>query len=174
MHRTDAFVAMLCSLCALLAACRREERRFSEPPSASELHPDPARANAADTENLERYAENAWAISEGQRLYSQMNCAGCHAHGGGGAFGPPLMDSQWLHGSGVRDIERTILQGSVRGMPSFRDKLAPQQVWQLVAYVRSLSGQAPSVAAPVRDDHMAVRPPPSRTEPSPPTQQKVD
>jgi cytochrome c oxidase cbb3-type subunit 3 len=174
MHRINAFVGVLSSLSLLLAACRREERRFSEPPSASELHPDPARANGADVKNLQRYAQDAWAISEGQRLYSQMNCGGCHAHGGGGALGPPLMDSEWLYGSGLSDIERTILQGSARGMPSFRDKLAPQQVWQLVAYVRSLSGLAPSTAAPVRDDHMAVRPPPSRTEASPPTQQKVD
>ena len=160
--------------CLACAACKREERRFNEPPSASELHPDPARANGKDARNLERYTKNAWAMSEGQRLYSQMNCGGCHGHGGGGGIGPALMDSQWLYGSTPVDIERTILQGSVAGMPSFRDKLAPQQVWQLVAYVRSLSGQAPSSAAPVRDDHMAVRPPPSRTEPSPPTQQKVD
>jgi len=159
-------------LCSLLAAsCRREQRRFSEGPEASELHPDPGRASRTDQQNLERYAMDAWAISEGQRLYAQMNCAGCHGHGGGGAMGPPLMDSQWLYGNGLADIERTILAGSARGMPSFKDRLSKQQVWQLVAYVRSLSGQAPSAAAPTRDDHMSVRPPPSRTEPEPPSQQ---
>jgi cytochrome c oxidase cbb3-type subunit 3 len=173
MLRIKTLLGVLSSVAVLCSACRREERRFSEPPSASELHPDPLGAGSSG-QNLERYAKDAWAISEGQRLYSQMNCGGCHAHGGGGGMGPPLMDSQWLYGSGLHDIERTILQGSARGMPSFRDKLAPQQVWQLVAYVRSLSGLAPPSAAPVRDDHMAVRPPPSRTEPSPPTLQKVD
>jgi cytochrome c oxidase cbb3-type subunit 3 len=84
------------------------------------------------------------------------------------------MDSQWLYGSGLTDIERTILAGSARGMPSFRDKLTRQQVWQLVAYVRSLSGHAPPSAAPVRDDHLSVRPPPSRTQPEPPSQQSID
>lgn len=113
-------------------------------------------------------------MSEGQRLYGQMNCSGCHGHGGGGGIGPALMDSKWLYGSGLDDIERSILGGRPRGMPAFADRLSPQQIWQLVAYVRSLSGHAPSQAAPVRDDHMAVRPPPSRTDPEPPTQQKVD
>jgi cytochrome c oxidase cbb3-type subunit 3 len=174
MNRIEVCFVLLGSLSLMCAACRREERRFSEPPSASELRPDPLRASSRDLQVLERYAQDSWAISEGQRLYSQMNCGGCHAHGGGGGIGPPLMDSKWLYGSRPQDIERTILQGSARGMPSFRDKLAPQQVWQLVAFVRSLSGQAPSAAAPVRDDHMAVRPPPSRTKSGPTTQQEVD
>src|SRR3954465_1418555 len=161
---------LICSLIAA-ASCRREQRRFSEGPGASELHPDPLRASRSDQESLERYAKDAWAISEGQRLFSQMNCAGCHGHGGGGAMGPALMDSQWLYGSSLPDIERTILAGSARGMPAFKDKLTRQQVWQLVGYVRSLSGHAPPAAAPVRDDHMSVRPPPSRTQPEPPSQQ---
>jgi len=127
-----------------------------------------------DPPNLERYGANAWAMSEGQRLYAQMNCAGCHGHGGGGGIAPPLMDAQWLYGSRLTDIERTILAGSVRGMPSFKDKLSRQQVWQLAAYVRALSGHAPSSAAPGRDDHMSVRPPLSRTQPEPTTQQPID
>jgi len=81
------------------------------------------------------------------------------------------MDAHWLYGSGLSDIERIILAGTARGMPSFSERLSRQQVWQLVAYVRALSGHAPSAAAPVRDDHMSVRPPPSRTDPEPPSQQ---
>jgi cytochrome c oxidase cbb3-type subunit 3 len=164
-----------CSCLLLLATCcQREERRFSEPPAASRLHAKAADAAHSDHPSLVRYAEDSWAMSEGQRLYGQMNCSGCHGHGGGGGIGPALMDSKWLYGSGLDDIERSILGGRPRGMPAFADRLSPQQIWQLVAYVRSLSGHAPSQAAPVRDDHMAVRPPPSRTDPEPPTQQKVD
>jgi len=169
---TTRFLLILC--CISGSACRREERSFSEPPSVSQLRPDPLSASRSDRTNLERYAREAWAMSEGQRLYSQMNCGGCHGHGGGGGIAPPLMDSKWLYGSGLVDIERTILGGSARGMPAFKDKLTRQQVWQLVAYVRSLSGHAPSSAAPVRDDHLSVRPPPSRTKPEPPTQQPID
>lgn len=163
-----------CLLFLLACACRREERRFNEPPGASAVHVDPVTASETDRQSLERYAGDAWAISEGQRLYSQMNCAGCHGHGGGGGIAPPLMDSQWIYGSALQDIERTILAGSARGMPAFDDKLTRQQVWQLVAYVRALGGHAPASAAPVRDDHLSVRPPPSRTQPEPPTQQPID
>jgi len=168
----ERLIFLLFLTSALLAAsCRRERRWFRESPEASVLHPDPLRASRDDREDLERYAKDAWAMSEGQRLYSQMNCGGCHGDGGGGGMAPPLMDSQWLYGSGLVDIERTITMGSARGMPAFKDRLTRQQVWQLVAYVRSLSGHAPSAAAPVRDDHMSVRPPPSRTKPEPPSQQ---
>lgn len=170
--RTHLFPYFFGISCLICAACRREERSFSEPPSASRLHATPESV-ASDEESLKRYAKDAWAMSEGQRLFAQMNCAGCHGKGGGGGMGPPLMDSYWIYGNGLEDIERIILAGSARGMPSFKDKLSPQQVWELVAYVRSLSGQAPSTAAPVRDDHMSVRPPPSRTDPEPP-QKQVD
>jgi cytochrome c oxidase cbb3-type subunit III len=164
-----------CLACAVLAvACRREQRRFTEPPPASRLNADPQLAPTKDRESLVLYSENAWAISEGQRLFSQMNCAGCHSKGGGGGMGPPLMDAAWRYGSGLADIERSILGGRPNGMPAFAGRVSPQQAWQLVAYVRSLSGHAPSPAAPVRDDHMAVRPPPSRTDPQPPTREKVE
>lgn len=164
------WTAVALSVCGVaLFGCQREQRRFSEGPSASRLIVPSATGGVQlgrDRGSLEGYATNAWAISEGQRLYSQMNCSGCHAHGGGG-MAPPLMDAGWIYGAGLLDIERSIVEGRPRGMPAYGARLSPQQVWQLVAYVRSLSGHAPSAAAPVRDDHMAVRPPPARTTPEP-------
>jgi cytochrome c oxidase cbb3-type subunit III len=50
-------------------------------------------------------------------------------------------------------------------MPSFKGRLDDQQVWQLVSYVRSLSGLAPMDAAPSRPDHMFVKPPNNRMKP---------
>ncbi|HEX3851153.1 MAG TPA: c-type cytochrome [Polyangiaceae bacterium] len=162
------------ALCALFGACQREERRFNEPPSASRLDPDPVRARELDRAELVRYSHDAWAMSEGARLFAQMNCDGCHSHGGGGGMGPPLMDSKWIYGSSLEDIEQSILGGRPRGMPAYSTRLSPQQAWQLVAYVRSLSGHAPRSAEPTRDDNLSVRPPPSRTKPEPPTVQRVD
>jgi cytochrome c oxidase cbb3-type subunit III len=164
MVRTEAIVRLLAFLAgsAAINGCKREERRFEEPPLAS---PRDAEARA------DSYLGNAWALSEGQRLFAQMNCVGCHAHGGGG-MGPPLMDARWLYGGDLKSIRASIVQGRPNGMPAFGAKLSEEQVWQLAAYVRSLSGNAPSSAAPVRDDHMAVRPPPSRTKPEPMTHQE--
>ncbi len=43
-------------------------------------------------------------------------------------------------------------------MPAYGGKLADQQVWQLVAYVRAMSGLVRKDVRPGRNDDMAVRP----------------
>jgi cytochrome c oxidase cbb3-type subunit 3 len=102
------------------------------------------------------YDENAYAVSEGKRLDAWFNCVGCHAHGGGD-IGPPLMDAKWIYGSEPENIFATIVEGRPNGMPAFRRKIPDQQVWQLVAYVRSMSGQLRKDVSPGRDDDMNVR-----------------
>ena len=74
-------------------------------------------------------------------------------------MGPALMDSKWIYGSKPEQIFATIVEGRPNGMPSFRGKLPDYQVWQLVAYVRSLSGNVSSNAAPGRDDDMQIKNP---------------
>jgi cytochrome c oxidase cbb3-type subunit III len=156
-----------------LAACQRETRRFRESPPAatasnavtmSPLQPGP---QLYDVAVVNPYEKNAYAVSEGQRLFSQYNCSGCHSHGGGG-MGPPLMDDQWIYGSEPENIFSTIVEGRPNGMPAFRGKLPNDQVWQLVAYVRSLGGLLPKDVAPAREDHMVTAPEPQRTVPQHP------
>jgi cytochrome c oxidase cbb3-type subunit 3 len=95
-------------------------------------------------------------VSEGKRLYNQMNCSGCHFQGGGG-IGPPLMDAEWIYGSAPQNIFETIVEGRPNGMPAFHGKLGNDQVWQLVAYVRSMSGLLVKDVASGRNDDMQVR-----------------
>src|SRR5215213_4697106 len=95
--------------------------------------------------------QNAFALSEGKRLYEWMNCVGCHGHGGGDK-GPALMDEHWIYGSAPDQIFHTIVQGRPNGMPAYRGRIPDAQVWQLVAYVRSVSGLASKSAAPGRSD----------------------
>ncbi|HKP92880.1 MAG TPA: cytochrome c [Chthoniobacterales bacterium] len=106
------------------------------------------------------YDENAYAVSEGQRLFTAFNCVGCHAHGGGG-MGPALMDEKWVYGSTPQQIFATIMEGRPNGMPAFRGKIVDAQVWQLVAYVRSMAALGTSGAAPARDDHLKGATPPN-------------
>jgi cytochrome c oxidase cbb3-type subunit 3 len=143
----------------LLGSCRRETRRLQENPLAGaraegirvgQLQPGP-KVWLPDTGTS--YEANAYAISEGQRLYNWFNCVGCHAHGGG-AIGPPLMDDVWIYGSEPANIFASIVEGRPNGMPAFRGKIADYQVWQIVAYVRSLAGLEPTSATPARDDHL--------------------
>jgi cytochrome c oxidase cbb3-type subunit III len=151
---------------ALLAgACEREQRRFKESlPAASavrqsELQPGVPQVEATPTAAGEGpYADNAWAVSEGKRLYEWFNCVGCHAHGGGD-IGPPLMDEKWVYGGSPENIFDTLMEGRPNGMPSFGGRMTNQQMWQIVAYVRSMSGQLPKDVSPGRDDNMNVKPP---------------
>jgi cytochrome c oxidase cbb3-type subunit 3 len=44
-------------------------------------------------------------------------------------------------------------------MPSFRGKISDTQVWQIAAYVRSMSGLLSSQVAPGRTDEMNAKKP---------------
>ncbi|NOK36042.1 cytochrome C [Corallococcus exercitus] len=154
----------------LLTACEREQRRFQELPAAarpaardvqvSELQPGPVAAPPSEPAPATRAAseDNAYDVSEGKRLYVWFNCAGCHAAGGGGGMGPPLLDAKWRYGSEPENIYATIVEGRPNGMPSFRGKIPDTQVWQLVAYVRSMSGLLKKDVAPGRSDTLNTRP----------------
>ena len=109
------------------------------------------------------YDDNAAMTAEGQRLYSSMNCAGCHSAGGGGSIGPALTDDVWLYGSDPEQIFLTIAEGRPNGMPAWKYRLTTQQIWQLVSYVRSLSALTPKGARPSRSDDMYFTQPPSQT-----------
>jgi cytochrome c oxidase cbb3-type subunit 3 len=69
------------------------------------------------------------------------------------------MDDKWIYGSEPRSIYASILEGRPNGMPSFRGKIPDAQVWQLVAYIRSMSGKVPAFASPGRDDAMSTKEP---------------
>jgi cytochrome c oxidase cbb3-type subunit 3 len=149
-------------LAAMLSACEREERRFRERPEAatvydavtmSSLQPGPV---VIEREMRNPYEDNAYAVSEGKQLFDQMNCSGCHSHGGGG-IGPPLTDDEWIYGSEPQNIFATIVEGRPNGMPSFRGKIPNHQVWELVAYVRALGGLQGKAIRTTRDDHMMYK-----------------
>jgi cytochrome c oxidase cbb3-type subunit 3 len=151
---------VIVALAFALSACEREQRRLSESPGASAA-PSTIALSAlqpgASTPAAESpYDYNAYGIAQGKQLYEWFNCSGCHAQGGG-AIGPALMDAQWLYGEQPQNIFATIVEGRPNGMPSFRGRIPTQQVWQLVAYVRSLSGQVSKDAAPARSDHLFMK-----------------
>jgi cytochrome c oxidase cbb3-type subunit 3 len=106
-------------------------------------------------------------MSEGKQLYDAYNCVGCHAHGGGG-MGPALMDIKWIYGSEPYQIYASIRYGRPNGMPSFNGKIPDDQIWKIVAYVRSMSGLANQWTANARDDHMKGPPPPNSVDASTP------
>jgi cytochrome c oxidase cbb3-type subunit III len=164
-HRWRLTLLTVLALSAI--ACEREERKLnSQQPAGptqmvSQVRLQPGPNFVSDTSEGP-YDDKAYDASEGQVLFEQMNCSGCHSNGGGG-MGPPLMDDEWLYGSEPNQIFATIAEGRANGMPSWKYRLNNQQIWQLVSYVRSLSGLTPKGARPGREDHMMVKPAPMQT-----------
>jgi len=161
---------------AFLSACQREERDQRPSPVASETHEQVAlTTNSAGPTPPEiltsgkgaKYEASAFDQSQGKKYYRWFNCNGCHFNGGGGS-GPPLMDDRRIYGGSIENIVQTIREGRPNGMPSFRGKIPDEQVWQIAAYVRSMSGNTPPDAAPGRDDAMHPHPSESRMPESPP------
>jgi cytochrome c oxidase cbb3-type subunit III len=85
-----------------------------------------------------QYYDNQNAVNLGKALFYSMNCSGCHTNGGGG-MGPSLMDSQWIYGGRLEQIRQTIADGRPNGMPAWGARLSDADMWELAAYVRSMS-----------------------------------
>lgn len=121
----------------LLTGCEREKRDFQTPPPSKPIG--------------EHYERDAYDVQQGKRLFTWMNCTGCHAHGGG-AIGPALMDDRWRYGGKIQQIYSSIRDGRRNGMPAWKNRLTDQQIWQLAAYVRSMGRYVRKDVAPSRDD----------------------
>jgi len=160
--RFRANLTIIAAAGLVLSACDREERHSRSKPigetvpagqSPDTIYPGSGTPPPLDA-RAKLYDNNAPAIAEGQRLYMQMNCVGCHFHGGGG-MGPPLMDDEWRYGGRIDQIAATIAEGRPNGMPAWRGKLTDDQIWKLAAYVRTLSGQPSKDAVASRSEEMS-------------------
>ena len=95
-------------------------------------------------------------LARGKQLYADAECAACHGAGGrgDGKSAPELKDNQQLpiattdltrpqrfkNGARPEDVYRTLVTGFAgTPMPSYADSLEPDQTWDLVYYVLSLS-----------------------------------
>ncbi len=83
----------------------------------------------------------ASAQTAGEKLYGQA-CQSCHGGEARGDRGPSLRTRELPHGSTDDEIFRNIRSGIAGSeMPAFPE-LTADQIRQLVAYIRSLSGSA--------------------------------
>ena len=89
----------------------------------------PAKANP--------YASDKTAMGQGRQLFNRMNCAGCHGDHGGGGMGPSLRDVDWLYGSSDAQVFSSIAEGRAHGMPSWGVKMNDDDIWKIVAYIKS-------------------------------------
>lgn len=86
------------------------------------------------------------AIAEGKVRFIQI-CAYCHGQEGeAGKTRPFKTHSDW----NPQDIFDTISNGRVRGgnvMPAWKDAISPEDIWKIVAYIKSLSASTPVVVS---------------------------
>ena len=90
--------------------------------------------------------EDRAAIEQGRKYFVEFDCAGCHGGHGGGGMGPSLRNPVWIYGDSDAQVFASIAQGRSNGMPAWGTKLPSDQIWQLVAYVKSLG--TPNEASP--------------------------
>ncbi|MEW5929031.1 MAG: c-type cytochrome [Gemmatimonadota bacterium] len=108
-----------------------------------------ALAGAADTRVALRianpYEGDRRAERDGELLFTQMNCVGCHGYHASGGMGPNLTDTHWRYGGTPAEIFLSVWEGRPKGMPAYGRMLPEGQVWKLVAYLRTLG---PGIAGP--------------------------
>jgi len=79
-------------------------------------------------------------IEAGQALFvGKLGCYGCHGREGGGGMGPSLADATWIYGGDPASIHESLVNGRPNGMPAFGDVATDEELWQVVAFVQSLS-----------------------------------
>lgn len=103
------------------------------------------------------YESDAYALSQGKRLYSWFGCPSCHGDGRGAA-GPSFLDGWWLYGPEMVSVAASIRNGRPHGMPAFHDKMTDEQIWQLAGYVRTIGAYSASLSATSRSDGKHTRP----------------
>ncbi len=91
-------------------------------------------------------ASNPASIAEGKRLYSATDCALCHGKDGDGkgvlAKDINMNTHDWRKPESLAhftdgELSYLILKGKGR-MPAYEGRETPDQVWQIVDYIRSI------------------------------------
>ncbi|MGA9794470.1 MAG: c-type cytochrome [Rhizomicrobium sp.] len=84
------------------------------------------------------------AAARGMKDFDAFNCSGCHMANAGGGMGPALSNARWIYRSSPANIYLDIVQGRAAGMPAFGAMLPDRTVWELVAYIQSISKKPPA------------------------------
>ncbi|HWE47514.1 MAG TPA: c-type cytochrome [Caulobacteraceae bacterium] len=169
--RTEAILAAA-TLAMLLSGCQKHPHSASYAPVAqsdaapvvvSQLLPGGTPPTPEDPRGY-IYDGNPTYIAQGKQYFSWYNCNGCHSNGGGG-MGPAFMDKVWLYGGRIDQIHNSIAEGRPNGMPTWRAKIPDAQIWELAAYVRSLSVPSTTGEEPPSAPPPPVTPPPHPNAP---------
>jgi len=105
-------------------------------------------------------ADDAAAIAEGEALFAEKACSGCHGSAGAGGMCPSLVNAAWTYGNDDTTLFNLIRLGSaglrahgyvrsgeetiVADMPPLGSVVSDEEAWQLIAWIRSRYAGAPT------------------------------
>jgi cytochrome c oxidase cbb3-type subunit III len=106
---------------------------------------------AIPVDQLEAKPELLQAAIQGGQAAFKVHCVQCHGSGAAGSKGyPNLNDDDWLWGGDLKALHYTLTHG-IRNpdhketrfsqMPAFDGVLSPREIGDVVAHVRTISGQ---------------------------------
>ncbi|MCK6603889.1 MAG: c-type cytochrome [Ignavibacteriaceae bacterium] len=100
--------------------------------------------NVVVTEDNVTLLTDASSLNAGKDIFVK-NCASCHANDGGGLVGPNLTDEYWIHGGGIKDVFKVVVNGVLdKGMLAWKSQLTSKQIQDVSSYVLSLQGTKPA------------------------------
>src|SRR5262249_51447380 len=86
---------------------------------------------------LNPYTGQPEAIQQGRALWLQYGCSGCH--GGGGGMAKPVIDGKWKFGGDDETLYKLIKgQIDAQTMPKIFGSMPDDELWKILAYVRSI------------------------------------
>lgn len=128
MKRTRLFGMMFLVMIAALSLVSAAALHAATAPAAGGLPPGRDATNP--------FAGKPETVKEGEKLFDEK-CSECHMDGTGGA-GPNLTDDTWTYGGSDAEVFETIAYGRKGGMPSWKSELGADNIWKIIAYIRSL------------------------------------
>lgn len=135
-------ILLASSIVVCAAGCHNGPSTSSVAGGGPAIRSSPVGPVPGDAENIQYptdpYINDPVAMQDGRRLFNWYNCSGCHGGHAGGGMGPSLRDPVWLYGNRDDQIFDSIAEGRSNGMPSWGTKIPEEQIWELVAYIKSM------------------------------------
>ncbi|WP_145448836.1 cbb3-type cytochrome c oxidase N-terminal domain-containing protein [Gimesia panareensis] len=96
-----------------------------------------------DSATIYKYKDDPKWLKVGESVF-QMNCVSCHGLNAEGKVGPNLTDDYWIHVKEIGDIAKVVEKGANgQAMPAWGNRLHPNEIALVAAYVASLRGSLP-------------------------------
>ena len=124
-------------LAVLAIACNRGTDSGAPPSIRYPNHVAAGESQPPAAEMTNPFATDTASVADGGKLFSTMNCDGCHGGGALGWVGPSLVDGRWRYGGTDGALYQSIFYGRPRGMPAYGGVMSPGAIWKVVSYIRA-------------------------------------